>query len=149
MKPIPRGISKFRFPFLSFFAVRLLISIQRVARIFLVSSADLSFLFFSFSFANSEKNVMPFASSLTRSFQDSSGLNAMISRSRSTMSFTATDWTRPAESPFLIFFQRTGDTLNHTRRSRTRRDCCALTRWRSIFPACLKASSTADLVISW
>ncbi len=32
------------------------------------------------------------------------------SRSRSTTSRVATDWTRPAESPRMIFFQRTGET---------------------------------------
>ncbi len=43
--------------------------------------------------------------------QYSSGTNAPISRSRSTMSSTATDWTRPAERPRPTFFQRSGETM--------------------------------------
>ncbi len=41
-------------------------------------------------------------------FQYSSGLKAPISRSRSTMRRSATDWTRPAERPLLILPHRTG-----------------------------------------
>ena len=40
--------------------------------------------------------------------QYSSGLNASISRSRSTTRRTATDCTRPAERPRRTFFQRMG-----------------------------------------
>jgi hypothetical protein len=36
--------------------------------------------------------------------------NAIRSRSRSTTSRVATDCTRPAERPCMIFFQRTGET---------------------------------------
>ncbi len=51
-----------------------------------------------------------------------------ISRSRSTITRTATDCTRPADRPALIFFQRTGESSYPTRRSSTRRACWASTR---------------------
>jgi hypothetical protein len=43
--------------------------------------------------------------------QYSTGLKARISRSRSTMSRSATVCTRPADSPFLTVFQRSGLAL--------------------------------------
>ena len=43
--------------------------------------------------------------------QYSTGLNARISRSRSTISRSATVCTRPAEMPFFTVFQRTGLAL--------------------------------------
>jgi hypothetical protein len=49
--------------------------------------------------------------------------NACISLSLSTISFTATDCTLHAESPVLIFFQRTGESSNHTNLSRTLLAC--------------------------
>ena len=55
--------------------------------------------------------------------QYSSGINARISRSRSTTSFTATDCTRPADKPRAIFSQSNGDTIKPTTRSRKRRAC--------------------------
>ena len=45
------------------------------------------------------------------SVQYSTGTNAWISRSRSTISRTATDCTRPAESPRRIFLQSSGERL--------------------------------------
>ncbi|WP_434421769.1 hypothetical protein [Nannocystis pusilla] len=41
--------------------------------------------------------------------QRSSGTKAAISRSRSTISLTATDCTRPADSPRATFFHSSGD----------------------------------------
>jgi hypothetical protein len=41
-------------------------------------------------------------------FQYSSGLKAWRSLSRSTMSRSATDWTRPADKPREIFFHKRG-----------------------------------------
>ena len=81
-------------------------------------------------------------------FHDSSGSNARISRSRSTRSFTATDWTRPAERPERTLRQRTGEASYPTIRSRIRRDCCALTRSRSIFHGFSNASKILSFVIS-
>ena len=52
-----------------------------------------------------------FAASRACSDQYSTGTNAWISRSRSTISRTATDWTRPAESPRWTFSQRSGERL--------------------------------------
>ncbi|CSI79390.1 Uncharacterised protein [Vibrio cholerae] len=49
--------------------------------------------------------------------QNSSGTNALISRSRSTRSFTATDCTRPAERPRATFFHSSGETIKPTTRS--------------------------------
>ena len=43
--------------------------------------------------------------------QYSTALNARISRSRSTMSRSATVYTRPALSPFFTVFQRIGLAL--------------------------------------
>ena len=43
--------------------------------------------------------------------QYSTGTNAWISRSRSTMRRTATDWTRPAERPRWTFSHRSGERL--------------------------------------
>src|SRR6187431_3337774 len=45
------------------------------------------------------------------------GLNCNTSRSLSTTIRTATDCTRPADKPALIFFQRTGDISKPTKRS--------------------------------
>ena len=56
---------------------------------------------------------------------------AMISRSRSTSSRTATLCTRPADSDGRTFFHSTGDSSKPTRRSSTRRACWALTRFMS------------------
>ncbi|CAM5253785.1 hypothetical protein SHIRM173S_09419 [Streptomyces hirsutus] len=42
--------------------------------------------------------------------QYSAERNAMRSRSRSTTSRVATDWTRPADSRGMTFFHRTGET---------------------------------------
>ena len=80
--------------------------------------------------------------------QYSTATKAWISRSRSVRSRTATDWTRPAESPRRIFSQRSGESLYPTRRSRIRRACCAFTLFMSILPGCWKAALTARSVIS-
>jgi len=66
-------------------------------------------------------------------FQDSSGLKFLISLSFSTISFTATDCTLQAESHFLIFFHKIGETLYQTKRSSNLLACCASTRFTSIF----------------
>ena len=79
--------------------------------------------------------------------QYSSGVNARISRSRSTTSRTATDCTRPADSPRATFDHSNGDSSKPTTRSRKRRACWALTRFSSILPGFANASSTAFLVI--
>ena len=81
---------------------------------------------------NFSRNLDFQTESSTDIFQDSSGLNAPISRSFSTMSFTATDCTLQAESPFRIFFQSTGETLYHTSLSSSLLACCASTKSKSI-----------------
>ena len=73
----------------------------------------------------------------------------MISRSRSTMSRTATLCTRPAERFGCTFRQSTGLSLNPTRRSSTRRACCAFTRLRSMVRGFWMAARMAGFVISW
>ena len=52
---------------------------------------------------------LPVSRSALRS-QYSAEMNAMRSRSRSTMTRVATDWTRPADNRGMTFFHRTGDT---------------------------------------
>ena len=54
-------------------------------------------------------------------FQYSSGTNASISRSRSTMSRSATLWTRPADRPNASLLQTSAETSYPTIRSSTRR----------------------------
>ena len=81
--------------------------------------------------------------------QEASLLNAAISRSRSTMRRTATLWTRPAERPPRTLRQSTGESLKPTRRSSTRRACCASTRLRSMWRGCSMAARMAGFVISW
>ncbi len=76
-------------------------------------------------------------------------LNFSISCSRSTMSFTATDWTRPADNDGRTLRHSTGDSSKPTRRSSTRRACWAFTKSMSNVRGCANASSIADLVISW
>ncbi|MNC90175.1 hypothetical protein D3C83_62400 [compost metagenome] len=56
-------------------------------------------------------NCWPFFSSIASIDQYSTGLNARISRSRSTISRSATVCTRPAERPFFTVFQRSGLAL--------------------------------------
>ena len=56
-------------------------------------------------------NRCPAFSSSASTVQYSTGLNARISRSRSTMSRSATVCTRPAEIPFFTVFQSTGLAL--------------------------------------
>ena len=80
--------------------------------------------------------------------QYSSGLKSFISFSRSMINLRATDCTRPAESPFLTFFQRIGEIEYPTIRSKTRRACWASTKSISIWRGSLKAFLTASLVIS-
>src|SRR6266404_143652 len=80
-------------------------------------------------------NCCPASSSRASTVQYSTGLNARISRSLSTSSRSATVCTRPAEIPFFTVFQSTGLALYPTRRSRTRRACCASTFRSSIWPA--------------
>ena len=48
--------------------------------------------------------------SLAARSQYSADTNAMRSRSRSTITRVATDWTRPADRPGLTFFHSTGDS---------------------------------------
>ena len=80
---------------------------------------------------------------------DSTGTNASISVSRSTTRRTATDCTRPAESPARTLRHSSGESRYPTRRSITRRASWADTSERSIFRGCASAASTASLVISW
>ena len=57
----------------------------------------------------SAANVTPvFVARSASRVQYSRAVNALISRSRSTTSRTATDWTRPADSPERIFRLRSG-----------------------------------------
>ena len=81
-------------------------------------------------------------------FQYSCDLKSFISFSRSTIRRTATDWTRPALSPFVIFFHSSGLIWYPTRRSSILRACWALTFAILIGPGWLNASRIASFVIS-
>ncbi len=81
-------------------------------------------------------------------FQYSSATKTSISPWRSHTILSATDWTRPAESPCLTFSQRRGESRKPIMRSRTRRACWASTFLRSIVRGFSRALSTARLVIS-
>ena len=73
----------------------------------------------------------------------------MRSRSRSTTSRTATDWTRPADlAPWPIFIHSTCDTGNPYSRSTMRRVSCASTRFMSRSRVLATASRMASGVIS-
>ena len=80
--------------------------------------------------------------------QNSSGINALISRSRSTSKRTATDCTRPAESPRATFAHSKGDTIKPTTRSKKRRVCCAYTISVLSSPGVSNACWIAFFVIS-
>ena len=67
---------------------------------------------------------------------------------RSASKRTATDCTRPAESPEVIFFHKRGDNLYPTMRSKMRRACWASTKFKSILRAWEKDSLIAAGVIS-
>ncbi len=112
----------------------------------MISSTVLNFLFLASIFATKSIHL---AFNTTFIFQLSSGLKFWISRSLSTINFTATDCTLQADNHFCIFFQRTGLALNQTRRSNNLLDCWALTKLRSICLGFFMASSIADFVISW
>ena len=62
---------------------------------------------------------------------------------------TATLCTRPAERLGRTRRQSTGESLKPTKRSSTRRACCASTRLRSIWRGCSMADRMAGFVISW
>ena len=72
-----------------------------------------------------------------------------ISLSLSTINFTATDWTLPAESQVLIFFHSTGESSKPTSLSRTLLACWASTRCISMVLGFSIALVIAVFVISW
>ena len=72
-----------------------------------------------------------------------------ISLSLSTINFTATDWTLPAESQVLIFFQSTGESSKPTSLSKTLLACCASTKCMSMVLGFSIALVIAVFVISW
>src|SRR5690606_12503373 len=78
-----------------------------------------------------------------------SALTLLISRSRYTISLTATDCPRPADNDGFTFFHNTGASSKPTKRSSTRRACCALTKLYSILRGSSIARIIAGLVISW
>ena len=84
----------------------------------------------------------------TSMLQYSTGTKARISRSRSTISRTATDCTRPADRPGRTFLHRIGLIRYPTRRSRIRRASWASTSFRSIARGCRTDSRIASRVIS-
>src|SRR3989344_5903592 len=75
----------------------------------------------------SKKSSVPFLAKDPSTVQYSCGTNALISRSRSTINRSATDCTRPAESPGCTLRHKSGDSAYPTSRSKIRRACCAST----------------------
>jgi hypothetical protein len=75
-------------------------------------------------------------------------LNFSISLSLSTITRTATDCTLPAESHLAIFFHKTGESSNQTRRSNILLACCASTKFISNVLGFATAASMAFFVIS-
>ncbi|SSS48200.1 Uncharacterised protein [Acinetobacter baumannii] len=107
--------------------------------------ASVSALFFNLSVLpaclTASRRISSFLALVSaKTCQYSSGIKARISRSRSTTSFTATDCTRPADKPRAIFSHSNGETMKPTTRSKKRRACCALTRFKSRRVGCLNAS---------
>ena len=92
--------------------------------------------------------LLPFGINFASIDQYSSGLNARISSSLSTMILTATDCTLPAESPLRIFWDKNGLSLYPTRRSKILLACCASTRSLSIALGCSMPVFTPVFVIS-
>ena len=88
------------------------------------ASASLLNTFGSFALNTCPLDVVNSASTL----KVASELKSLISRSRSTISRTETDCTRPAESPPLTLRHTTGDNSYPTILSKTRRACCASTK---------------------
>ena len=80
--------------------------------------------------------------------QNSSGLNAFISRSFSITSLRVELCTLPALRPFCILLARSGESLYPTIRSSKRLVCCASTESISILRGVSSACCMADLVIS-
>jgi len=81
--------------------------------------------------------------------QYSWGTKASISRSRSQISRTATDCTRPALNPPRTLRHNSGLILYPTSRSRIRRACWALTKLASMSRGAWSALRTASFVTSW
>ena len=80
--------------------------------------------------------------------QYSSGMKRSISSSRSQTIRSATDWTRPAESPRWTLYQRSGLSSYPTSRSSTRRACWASTSSIFIVSGSAMALFTPCSVIS-
>ena len=80
------------------------------------------FLFFAISFDSNVFFVFP-SERIAVMFQYSSGIKFSISSSLSQINFTATDCTRPADSPLFTFFQSTGLILYPTILSKTLLAC--------------------------
>ena len=98
--------------------------------------------------ASAASNVWPPLAQSASMLQYSTGVNARIARSRSTMRRRATVCTRPADSPVRMLRQRIGLALYPTSRSRIRRACWASTFRSSIFCGLAMARSTPLRVIS-
>ena len=73
-------------------------------------------------------NLLPLVKNSACVLNIETGTKAFISLSRSTISRTETDCTRPADKPPFTFRHNTGDNSYPTKRSSTRRACCAFTR---------------------
>ncbi len=82
---------------------------EKSAEIFFSKNALASFSEAKVLFSLAENTLPSSVLNSAAILNDACGSNASISLSRSTINLTATDCTRPAERPGLIFFQSTGD----------------------------------------
>ena len=98
--------------------------------------------------SSSAFNSSPSTLNIAVTLNELMAVNSRISRSRSTINLTETDWTLPADNPARTFFHSTGDNSYPTKRSRMRRACWASTRFISTVLGFFMASSIAGFVIS-
>jgi hypothetical protein len=78
------------------------------------------------------KGLFSLLRKLPITLKDPSDSNSCISLSRSTIKRTATDCTRHADNQVFIFLRNTGESSNHTKRSKILLACCASTKRKSI-----------------
>src|SRR5699024_160283 len=95
----------------------------KLAPIFLLRKASASAFVLKFLGILALKRFPALVENSASTRYEATGLKSIISRSRSTISRTATDCTRPADNPPLTFRHRIGDNSYPTKRSKIRLAC--------------------------
>ena len=129
------------------FLLSTLLILKALESLLRISLASVSLAIFISSFLYLNKSASK-SLKIPVILQYSSGLKASISRSLSTISFKATDWTRPALLPPVLDCINF-DNLKPMIRSSILLVSCDLTIGISILRGSLKASSIAGFVTSW